>query len=554
MLQTVAARATPAVGQSLDANGAVASRGSQVVAMGDQAKVMTSQAASITDQAASTGSKASANESEATLWDVMTPTSSAEVMARKSKANLIELRHGASALQQLRQWAATDVHGIPGFLFVVPVLGFVASILAIVATIALEQGQGSPGDDAVQGTRLKSSTYGWEAATGSYRPAPAPAHGDLVGPQKILKDFRSILTSDAATAGASKPAWPADSPEASAQDPFPGALGRHVLDIGTPDPRLHLPQVQVPCREPSDLRASELLGHFEPQAEALLPQPPSPALLSTALPAQGPPVVMIPQTTPPGTGVFVSSMAGTGTPQVVRVKRPLDGGRLGLKLTEFSLELTDYTDERARQFGFVLGDRILQVNGVQVTQEEDFLEKVQRAVALNQASGQPLEFVVLRPPAAPAPRVGDAAAAGGNAALAGGAAAAAGGGTTVVASAGGQEPATRAVAGSKLLGSWVYSDDSDDYPYQVSEGKGGQLRFEQRLPSGEDVSAFLDQQGDWHMGSLVLASGQPHGTIRLRYDTQKSAVVSQLLSRGSDAWGEEVVARRRLPETSGGAA
>ena len=45
--------------------------------------------------------------------------------------------------------------------------------------------------------------------------------------------------------------------------------------------------------------------------------------------------------------------------QVV-VKEPLEGGRIGLNLSEDDLVVNNFGDQRAEDFGFRIGDRIIQ--------------------------------------------------------------------------------------------------------------------------------------------------------------------------------------------------
>lgn len=78
----------------------------------------------------------------------------------------------------------------------------------------------------------------------------------------------------------------------------------------------------------------------------------------------------------------------------VIVPHPLDGERLGLTMK--STVVAAIADPRAVQFGFELGDQILQINHFSVATFHDFARELLKALQVNRATGRPMEFDVLR--------------------------------------------------------------------------------------------------------------------------------------------------------------
>eukprot|EP00931_Biecheleriopsis_adriatica_P072292 TRINITY_DN4643_c0_g1_i1.p1 TRINITY_DN4643_c0_g1~~TRINITY_DN4643_c0_g1_i1.p1 ORF type:complete len:583 (+),score=121.12 TRINITY_DN4643_c0_g1_i1:85-1833(+) len=84
-----------------------------------------------------------------------------------------------------------------------------------------------------------------------------------------------------------------------------------------------------------------------------------------------------------------------GDRQVI-VEKPLEGGRLGVDLTEDSLVVTDFVDPRASSYvgGFQVGDRLTHVNGIPVFKQADFVHILAGAMKENYSSGRPLVISV----------------------------------------------------------------------------------------------------------------------------------------------------------------
>jgi hypothetical protein len=72
----------------------------------------------------------------------------------------------------------------------------------------------------------------------------------------------------------------------------------------------------------------------------------------------------------------------------VIVQHPLEGGRLGINLTNEDLVITGLLDPRADAFGFVAGDRVTHINSVPVTSRADFVEALKAAMQNNKTYGQ----------------------------------------------------------------------------------------------------------------------------------------------------------------------
>jgi len=87
------------------------------------------------------------------------------------------------------------------------------------------------------------------------------------------------------------------------------------------------------------------------------------------------------QQMPPG-----ESWPGRG--RDVIVQHPLEGGRLGINLTNEDLVITGLLDSRAEAFGFIAGDRVTHINSVPVRSRPDFVEAVKAAMQNNKAYGQ----------------------------------------------------------------------------------------------------------------------------------------------------------------------
>jgi len=84
----------------------------------------------------------------------------------------------------------------------------------------------------------------------------------------------------------------------------------------------------------------------------------------------------------------------------IHVRRTLVDGKLGLNLSEDTLEVTGFAHPLAMNFGFEEGDRMLKINGAPVTDQRSYVEAADLAVKrlITQGSAQaPIIFLVRRP-------------------------------------------------------------------------------------------------------------------------------------------------------------
>lgn len=90
-----------------------------------------------------------------------------------------------------------------------------------------------------------------------------------------------------------------------------------------------------------------------------------------------------------GQGQQITSGGGwPGRGRDVIVQHPLEGGRLGINLTNDDLVITGLLDSRAEAFGFHAGDRVTHINSVPVRSRADFVEALKAAMDNNHAYGQ----------------------------------------------------------------------------------------------------------------------------------------------------------------------
>eukprot|EP00434_Breviolum_minutum_P034445 symbB.v1.2.030489.t1/scaffold3434.1/size111337/14 len=216
----------------------------------------------------------------------------------------------------------------------------------------------------------------------------------------------------------------------------------------------------------------------------------------------------------------------------IMVSRPLEGGRVGLNLSEDDLVVNNFGDPKAPEFGFQIGDRIVQVNAIPVFQESDFRFVMKDALRHHATTGEPIIFEVIRParkPMAMPPAGYDANAA---------------------------QPATspavmRTILPNKedfqdITGEWCYgTSDAGQFSYFVRK-VGDALSFEQTLPNGQKVTGMLqpeDLQSPWLRSELKSAGGL-FGELRIHYDPEEQVLVSQVRPTGRQKWDDERVAKR----------
>ena len=225
------------------------------------------------------------------------------------------------------------------------------------------------------------------------------------------------------------------------------------------------------------------------------------------------------------------------------VPQPLEGGRLGLNLSEDDLVVNNFGDLRAYDFGFRIGDRIVQVNQVPVFKEADFRYVMQDAVRRQSERGEPIVFQVVRqaasqPMSAPmvpqrdvlAPSMPNPYS------------------MPMMPGLDSQRPAgldeTMDIEGEDLRGTWSYGDAHTDnlYTYMI-RSVGNDLGFEQTLPNGEKITGVLVQEGLVLRANLQGKQG-PYGELRLQYDPEEKVLVSQFKKMGEMKWSSDILARK----------
>merc|ERR1719464_2491095 len=88
-----------------------------------------------------------------------------------------------------------------------------------------------------------------------------------------------------------------------------------------------------------------------------------------------------------------------------------------------------------------------------------------------------------------------------------------------------------------LVGRWRYDGTA---AYEVGKD-GDDLSFTERHDSGRTASGTLAPQGSWFQGDLRFTdTSEACGTIRMRYDLTKGAIVSNFRPAGKDWWSGDM--------------
>ncbi|CAJ1399968.1 unnamed protein product [Effrenium voratum] len=215
------------------------------------------------------------------------------------------------------------------------------------------------------------------------------------------------------------------------------------------------------------------------------------------------------------------------------VHEPLEGGKLGLNLSEDDLVINNFGDLRACDFGFQIGDRIVQVNQIPVFKEADFRFIMQDALRQHDQLGEPIVFEVARGPesAASAPQVSPYVGAASSFPTAA---------TT---------PEMRTMLPAEpdqdITGAWAYGGGEANRHMYTIRRAGNSLCFEQELPDGEKVSGVLtpEEASPW-LRTELQGTGGLHGELRVHYDPEDQVLVSQVRPMGHKKWGNERLATR----------
>lgn len=251
-------------------------------------------------------------------------------------------------------------------------------------------------------------------------------------------------------------------------------------------------------------------GALGRDAEQLLrgpaPFPPGPG----QQPTQNPQIAMVPHQ---HSGVALGGIS----PEIqVVVPWVSPSGSLGIHLADDDLSITGFDSREARGFGFVIGDKILSLNGIPIIGQNDFLFHFHAARDRNIALGEPLIFKVWRP--LHHNRFGHP-----------------------------RENCVETLAdGNSLVGTWEYDDQvagSTRYRYRIVPDLDG-FRFGQKLPDGDLVSGILAPCSDKVMEcKLVRQSGDIYGKVRLRPEGRDS-LISNLAVSGNHEYGPDILSHR----------
>jgi len=93
---------------------------------------------------------------------------------------------------------------------------------------------------------------------------------------------------------------------------------------------------------------------------------------------------------------LVSGVSSANGHLRIVVTHPIDGAKLGVSVKALTIE--SIADQRALQFGWTVGDRVMQVNGFPVCHMNEFANELSKAVSAYQATGKAMVFDIWRPP------------------------------------------------------------------------------------------------------------------------------------------------------------
>eukprot|EP00931_Biecheleriopsis_adriatica_P054269 TRINITY_DN31916_c0_g1_i1.p1 TRINITY_DN31916_c0_g1~~TRINITY_DN31916_c0_g1_i1.p1 ORF type:complete len:242 (-),score=42.93 TRINITY_DN31916_c0_g1_i1:77-772(-) len=90
-----------------------------------------------------------------------------------------------------------------------------------------------------------------------------------------------------------------------------------------------------------------------------------------------------------------------------------------------------------------------------------------------------------------------------------------------------------------MSGEWAYESSMS---YFITVDDSGKYQFDEMSASrGVHHKGLLQRQGEWYQGDLLNQDGRLVGSIRLRLDPQRRAMISQCRAPGEN-WGRETVA------------
>eukprot|EP00439_Symbiodinium_sp_Y106_P077621 s149_g16.t1 len=105
-----------------------------------------------------------------------------------------------------------------------------------------------------------------------------------------------------------------------------------------------------------------------------------------------------------------------------------------------------------------------------------------------------------------------------------------------------EDPASRSWQDHRLVGRWLYGAKPSEY--RIGRRSDGLLVFMGPHASGATVMGVLEPQGHWLQAELASASGDTVGHIRLFYDEEEDAVISNFKNIQNVDWGRDIAAKK----------
>ncbi|CAE7349982.1 DNAJB8 [Symbiodinium sp. CCMP2592] len=105
-----------------------------------------------------------------------------------------------------------------------------------------------------------------------------------------------------------------------------------------------------------------------------------------------------------------------------------------------------------------------------------------------------------------------------------------------------EDPASRSWQDHRLVGRWLYGAKPSEY--RIGRRSDGLLVFMGPHASGATVMGVLEPEGHWLQAELASASGDTVGHIRLFYDEEEDAVISNFKNIQNVDWGRDIAAKK----------
>ena len=104
------------------------------------------------------------------------------------------------------------------------------------------------------------------------------------------------------------------------------------------------------------------------------------------------------------------------------------------------------------------------------------------------------------------------------------------------------DPTSRSWQDQRLVGRWLYGTKPSEY--RIGRWTDGSLIWIGPHATGGTVMGALEPQEHWLQAELASASGDIVGHIRLFYDEQEDAVISNFKNLQSPDWGRDIIAKK----------